>query len=483
MSVAVHPLRRTVPEYDQPGDSHWRVTRPGPLLAVNGYLDRTTVMPGDAVQLFAASTNAAIRADVFRMGWYAGKLARRVAGFERVIVPRPSEPALDPATRTITAGWSPVLRFGTGGWTPGAYLIRLRCDDGERHVPFILTSPRTLGAPVVVHSTATWQAYNTWGGYSLYQGPGGPADYDNRAYVVSFARPFDGNGAQRFLDSELGVVALIERLRLPVAHTTSEQLDLDPQRLDGATAVISLGHDEYWTPTMRERVTTARDRGVNVAFLGANACFRRIRLERSRPTGDRDVVCYKTDYQLDPDYGVDNAAVTNDYREPPDPDPECTLTGTYYEAYPTSASYTVYSPDSWLFGDVKVETGEEFPGLIGPEYDRVNPVVPLPRPMQVLSHSRLTCKGIHSFSDSAYYTRPSGAGVFNAGTMSWVHGLAGSQGQLSRRTTRLVTAVTSRLLTEFAKGPALERGLEAHDNLDAVHPWVGDPTYLRHNLW
>lgn len=47
--------------------------------------------------------------------------------------------------------------------------------------------------------------------------------------------------------------------------------------LDGARAVISLGHDEYWTPQQRDAVTKARDAGVNVAFLGANACYRRIR--------------------------------------------------------------------------------------------------------------------------------------------------------------------------------------------------------------
>ncbi len=46
-----------------------------------------------------------------------------------------------------------------------------------------------------------------------------------------------------------------------------------------ANRLLSLGHDEYWTPQQREHVTRARDAGTNVAFLGANACFRRVRLE------------------------------------------------------------------------------------------------------------------------------------------------------------------------------------------------------------
>jgi hypothetical protein len=68
---------------------------------------------------------------------------------------------------------------------------------------------------------------------------------------------------------------------------------------------------------MRAHVTDARDHGVNVAFLGANACFRRIRLQTSPLGPGREVVCYKTSYPLDPMYGVDEAKVTSDWREPP----------------------------------------------------------------------------------------------------------------------------------------------------------------------
>jgi hypothetical protein len=41
--------------------------------------------------------------------------------------------------------------------------------------------------------------------------------------------------------------------------------------------VISLGHDEYWSPAMRHTVEGARDAGTNLAFLGANAVYWRVR--------------------------------------------------------------------------------------------------------------------------------------------------------------------------------------------------------------
>src|ERR1700737_3134659 len=149
-----------------------------------------------------------------------------------------------------------------------------------------------------MHGVATWQAYNLWGGYSLYQGSNGA--YATRSYEVSFARPYDDGGAEKFLVYERAAVTLAERLRLPVAYTTGLDVHQDPKVLDGARAVFSLGHDEYWTPEQRQYVTQARDAGVNLAFLGANTCYRRIRFGASPTGANRTVLCYKTAYQEDP---------------------------------------------------------------------------------------------------------------------------------------------------------------------------------------
>ena len=282
-------------------------------------------------------------------------------------------------------------------------------------------SASTAGKIVLKAAVATWQAYNTWGGYDLYQGPG--ESYSRRSLAVSLDRPYDLNGADMFLTYERNVVKLAESLDLPLAYVTGSDLSADPHLLDGAAALISPGHDEYWTPAERANVTAARDAGVNLAFLGANAMFRRIRLD----AGGRTVICYKTSYTDDPEYGKDNALVTSDWREPPVPDPESSLIGTIYEGYPATAAYQVAAPDSWLFAGTKVTEGARFANLVGIEYDRVNPAYPVPRPIQVLSHSPLVCQGASSFGDSAYYTHAGGAGVFNSGTMRWVEAIYGDR--------------------------------------------------------
>lgn len=275
---------------------------------------------------------------------------------------------------------------------------------------------------------------------------------------------------------------LAERLGIPLAYTTSDQVDTDSTLCRSARAVVSLGHDEYWSPSMRAHITDARDYGVNVAFLGANACFRRIRLQASPLGPGREVVCYKTSYPLDPMYGIDDAKVTSDWRQSPHPNPESSLIGTLYEEYPTSAGLVVSTPDAWPFRGTGATAGSVYPNLVGPEYDRVNPVIPLQRPMTILSHSPLICKGVNSYSDSAYYTHRSGAGVLNVGTMRWAGALDGDGGYVDHRTQAFTRRVTANILREFSRGPAAER-LPARDNVDEFHEYAGDPVYAQHNLW
>jgi hypothetical protein len=136
-----------------------------------------------------------------------------------------------------------------------------------------------------------------------------------------------------------------------------------------------------------------------------------------------------------------------------------------------------------MFAGTGVRKGTRFRGLVGIEYDRVNPGEPVERPIEILSHSPLTCRGVNSYSDSAYYTHSGGAGVFNAGTMRWVASFAGPyQFGMNRHTGEFTRDVTANLLRAFGGGPAAANH-PAHDNLAAMREWPGDPIAAQHNLW
>jgi hypothetical protein len=362
------------------------------------------------------------------------------------------------------------MTVDTSGWVPGEYLIKLVSSAGkQRYVPLIVHSTSTAGKVVLVAGITTWQAYNTWGGYSLYQGSDG--SYSTRAYAVSFDRPYldpdEPEGDGLFFPFDQALVSFAEQHDLPVAYETDLELESSPQLFDHARAIVSDGHDEYYSAAMRTTLTSARDQhGTNLAFLGANAIFRHIRWGSTKLGSDRLVICYK-DYSIDPLASTNPSDTTQDWRYAPDPRPENALTGSLYQCNPVDAAYVVYDPDNWIFAGTGATQGTSFAGLVGPEYDRVVDIATTPHPIEVLSHSPLTCQGHGSYQESAYYTVASGAGVFDAGTMRWECAL-GSQcsSHFGTAARQFVRTATLNLLTAFARGPA-GRTHPARDNTAA----------------
>ncbi|MFI8101011.1 N,N-dimethylformamidase beta subunit family domain-containing protein [Streptomyces sp. NPDC086023] len=460
-------------ENARPGAMDWRITRAGPASSVEGFADRVSVRAGETLGLHVSTTSAAYTVSAYRMGWYGGARARLVWRSGPIRGERQPGPVRDPATRMVRTAWRRTVELDTSGWPEGCYLLRLATTDGKgrRFVPVTVRGASAAGRMVVVNSVATWQAYNPWGGADLYKGP----DLRNRtrSLAVSFDRPYrSGSGSGQFLRYEAPLIALAERLGLPLAYATGVDVAREPGLLDGALAVLSLGHDEYWSPAQRLHVTRARDAGTNLAVFGANCCYRRVRYDCSPVGPDRVVVCYKDDYAADPGFRRGEPP-TNDFRSRPLPEPESSLLGVLYDGFPVDAPYVVSEAGHWLLAGTGVRPGDSFAHLVGVEFDRVPTSRATLRPVEVLAHSPVVCKGRPSYADTAYATLPGGAGVFATGTMRWVealdaqgpgggksnHGLGADAGRFTR-------IVTENVLRAFAAGPA-GRARPARDNLTA----------------
>ncbi|MEU7062231.1 N,N-dimethylformamidase beta subunit family domain-containing protein [Streptomyces sp. NPDC046161] len=462
-------------ENARPGNADWHVTKAGPARAIEGFADKVSVLPGESFSLHVSTTAPRFTVSAYRMGWYGGARARLVWRSQALTGVRQPEHTVDSGTRMVRTHWARTATVDTKDWPEGCYLLRLDAQGGEgqRFVPLTVRSAATAGRTVVVNAVATWQAYNRWGGYGSYDGPNG--GYATRSLAVTFDRPYEyDDGAGLFLVYEAPLIALAERLGIPLAYATTTDVARDKRLLEGAAAVLSLGHDEYWSPEQRAHFTAARDAGTNIAVLGANCCFRRIRLEASDLGPDRTVVCYKSSYEQDPGFRRGHPA-TVDFRSPPAADPESSLLGVIYDGYPVDAPYVVTNPGHWLFEGTGVKAGDGFAHLVGVEYDKVNTGFPTPRPIEILAHSPVVCEGRPSHQDTAYYTVASGAAVFATGTMRWVEALdatgdgrSGANHGLDARAGALTTRVTENLLRVFAAGPA-GRTHPAQDNVKAVY--------------
>jgi hypothetical protein len=452
------------PAAQQKGSDAWRMTQVAEDGQIEAYTTRVSAPAGVPLELKVSTSERAFRMSAYRIGDYDGGTGRLVQRSGVVAGEQQAEAVFQPlGTRTVVAPWHVSLTTDTTGWEPGFYVLRLRATSGwEYQVPYIVSSATAAGTVALVVPVTTWQAYNLWGGYSLYAGPSG----DRRSWAVSFDRPYHGVGGMNdFHTAVVPIVVRAETSGVPLSYFANVDLDADSELLSAALGYVSTGHDEYWTPRMRATVERARDAGTNLAFLGANTAYWRIRLD-DRPTGPRRLVTgYRHDAFEDPLRDVSPDEATSRFRDAPAARPENTLTGMLYECYPVDADYVVVSPQWWGFRGTGVREGTAVPGLVGGESDRVYPDRSTPRPLQLLSHTSFSCRGVTTTTQSVYYTTPSGAGVFAAGTLRWGCALVDlCDRPLGTRTRDFARQVTDNVLREFAAGPVGARH-PAKDNV------------------
>ncbi|HWO06386.1 MAG TPA: N,N-dimethylformamidase beta subunit family domain-containing protein, partial [Methylomirabilota bacterium] len=192
---------------------------------------------------------------------------------------------------------------------------------------------------------------------------------------------------------------------------------------------LSVGHDEYWSWAMREHVEAARDQGVHLAFLGANACFWQIRFEPGASGApDRTVVAYKDAVATDPvaaDPSEERARrASGRWRDAPTARPESALIGVMYLADPVDGDVVVDDADHWAFAGTGLRRGSVLPGLLGYEVDAV--AEGSPAGLRRLAHSPFSRpSGETGYADMTIHETAGGALVFATGSMYWNWGLDG----------------------------------------------------------
>jgi N,N-dimethylformamidase beta subunit-like, C-terminal len=439
-------------ENAKPGTGDWRLTHDGAAHDIEGYLNTTSAQRGDTVTLFASTVAPSFTVAAYRMGWYQGTGARLIWTSDAIEGREQAAPTLIGTTNTYEARWDPSTAFPiTDDWPDGSYLLKLVASTGQqRWVPLTIRDDASTATYVIVNAAATWQAYNHWGGCSLYNCPGAPGD---RSKMVSFDRPYDiaTDGSGDFIGNELPVVMRSEELGLDATYTTSIDVHEHPELLTHHKAVISLGHDEYWSKAMFDGAIAARDAGVNLAFLGANAVYRQVRFEPSELGADRHMVNYRS--TADPIRSTDPSQTTVSFRDAPVNRPEAALIGEQYQCNPVRVDGVVVEPDNWIWAGSGVSAGSHIEILVGSEYDQYVHGQGGPDNVEIVAHSPLDCHGHAGFSDVTYYTALSGAGVFASGTNYWVSKLT-PQDFPESPYNPVVTRTTENVLLAFGAGPA-----------------------------
>lgn len=414
-----------VRENARPGDPNWRSLPTAVAGAIEGYATSDSVTAGDILQLHVSTSPAAsYTVKIFRLGWYGGDGARRVACWpscnaseQGVSFPTPAPDHSGfvqpdwPVTDSIVIASS---------WVSGLYLVRLELTSGPfasgvSWIPLVVRAP--AGSPpsnvLVQVPDFTWAAYNPWGGKSLY---GFNSSQGVAATRVSLLRPYSDGSVP--LTWEFPVVQFLEREGIDLSYQTDEDTDREPQSLLQHRLVVVAGHDEYWTQRIRDAFDAARDHDTNLAFIGANIGYWRVRLTDSGTTLEE----YRT-AALDPG----PPPQTGRFRDTPYAEPECALMGVQYMGgSSSSASESMVVSDTgdaqpWFSG-TGLTPGEVIPGLVSYEWDSITECsVP---PLVTLLHYG----GSPATGDTVLYVAPSGSTVFSAGTLLFGWALSGYPG-------------------------------------------------------
>jgi hypothetical protein len=288
-------------ENQLPGNpaSEWDVSGTGDESIVGFATDMSVNRGG--TERFKVKTNAAsFHLDIYRIGFYQGNGARKVATVSGTPAAQP-DCLRDPQTGLVDCGnWSE-----SASWvvppdaTSGVYIARIIRDDtqGASHIVFIVRDDDGTSDVLFQTSDPTWHAYNDYGGNSFY---GGSAPFPSgRAAKISYNRPFVNRGtlnADNFFTDEYPMVRWLEANGYDVSYFSGLDSDRHGDLIPRHRVFLSVGHDEYWSGGQRASVAAARDSGTSLAFLSGNEIYWKTRWEPSidgSNTPFRTLVCYK----------------------------------------------------------------------------------------------------------------------------------------------------------------------------------------------
>jgi hypothetical protein len=454
-------------ENDKRGDADWVLTAVSDAPTVEGYASATSVNRGETIRFFISSAAPTYTMTIYRMGWYGGAGARRMMSVTLNGTRQPM-PAPD-ADGLIDANWRESYQLTIPAssdrtdWATGVYLAKLIPSSGtQSYIMFVVRDDSLASTYVFQSAVATAQAYNNWGGRSLYSfnSTNGIA-----ARKVSFNRPYRRQansdvGAGQFLNYEINFVRFMEREGYDVSYITNVDLHARPERLSNHRAFLVAGHDEYWTYEMRAGAQAARARGVHLGFFSGNQTYWQIRMEPSR-AGDpnRTIVGYKDNADREDPFARDgdprnDRYITIRWRDlrarynviDPVAQPENSLMGVMWHAEPVQGDVVVSQASHWVYANTGVVNGTRLRGLLGYETDAVFDNGYSPQGLEIVASS----PDPSGFSNMVTYTAPSGAVVFATGTIQWSWGLDdyGGRGLVSPAAQQ----ITRNVLSRFAAG-------------------------------
>src|SRR6266404_3011772 len=368
------------------GTSDWHITNPADAREIEGYASLTSINRGQSIDFFISTASPSYTIEVFRLGWYDGFGGRRMTQPVTLSGTLQTTPTPDPITGLVECDWTlsytlsvPANPNDATDWPSGVYVAKLTELNGgkQRYILFVVRDDSRASDYVFQVAVNTYNAYNPWGGKSLYSfnSTGGAA------VAVSFNRPYGAiygdDGSGNFVEGwEYNMVRFLEREGYDLSFVTDVDVHSTPNILLNHHAHLIVGHNEYWSWEMRQAETAARDHNIGIGVFGADTSFWQVRFQPSNAHGqaNRTMVSYKNSaltadpFYLDADHSNDYL-VTTHWSDPPVSMPGEALFGVGFAGEQISGDIVVTNPTHWVFANTGLTAGYHLAGLLGYEVD------------------------------------------------------------------------------------------------------------------
>jgi hypothetical protein len=295
-------------------------------ITIQGFATDISVNRGSTVRFKVKTPATAWRLDIYRLGYYGGDGARKVATVNpSVQLPQTQPPCFTDSTTGLTdcGNWAVSASWAVpANAVSGIYLAKaIRTDTGgSSHIVFIVRNDASHSDILFQVADTSWQAYNTYSA-NFY---GCDEDFNSacRAFKVSYNRPFWTRSFEPetwLFGGEFPMVMWLEANGYDVTYFTDTDTDRSGSLLLNHKVWMSNGHDEYWSAAQRANVEAARAAGVNLAFFSSNSIYWKTRWETSidgSGTPYRTLVCYKETWFNAPTADPAPSTWTGTWRDP-----------------------------------------------------------------------------------------------------------------------------------------------------------------------
>lgn len=340
--------------------------QPPQSLFIEGYTDQVSYAPGDELKLCTSTSASQFTVKIFRLGIDKDEVHTQTG------VPG-SEHSIPENAASHGCNWPTSWTFQIPEtWPSGYYHIEMEVADsggkfthrGKRTASseayFVLRAkePGKQSRILLQLATNTYNAYNNWGGSSLYA-------YNGRANLqghrVSFHRP----PSSQFSRWESPFVAWAESNGYQLDYAANLDLEQRPNILQNYKLVLSVGHDEYWSAPMRDNLEAFITKGGNVAFFSGNTCCWQVRSEDNGSA----LTCWKQRFNADPIFpSGEHKLLSTLWSHHLVKRPENQLTGVgflfggYHRSHEQfmdgTGGYTIHRPNHWVFANTKLKQGD-----------------------------------------------------------------------------------------------------------------------------